>query len=46
LSKRQLERQVLIVEELLDSKILNTQAGSMADRIKVIIEPNGWYNKY
>jgi len=44
--KRQLRRQSLIVGELLDSKVFDTLAGSMADRIKVIIKPNGWYTKY
>jgi len=32
--------------EVLNSKVFTTLAGSMVDRRKAIIKPDGWYTKY
>ena len=32
--------------KLSDPKVFDTLAGSMVDRVKAIIKPDGWYTKY
>ena len=44
--KKKIEEAITHCWELLDSKVFDTLAGSMVDRVKAIIEADGWYTKY
>ena len=44
--KKTIEEAVTHCWELLNSKIFDTLAGSIVDRVEVIIKADGWYTKY
>ena len=44
--KNAIEEAITDCWELLNPKVFDTLAGSMVDRIEVIIKVDGWYTKY
>jgi len=46
LVKKAIEEAITHCWELLDSKVFDTLAGSMVDRVEAIIKADGWYTKY
>ena len=44
--KKAIEEAITNCWELLDSKVFDTLAGSMVDRVEAIIKADGWYTKY